>query len=195
MKKSINGLASYDRKAHTGFTIVELLIVIVVIAILAAISVVAYTGIQNRANDTVVQSDVSNTAKKIQVIYAGTGAYPVGGYTVASSGGATTGHVSYAPTPLFDVKVSRAGYHEGTGSGSANYMYCTGPGLVSGTPEIVVSGQSKSLKIFQYSTSKGLQALGTTTLSEALGCDGIGYPRSYSWGYFVNSGGWQSWTQ
>jgi prepilin-type N-terminal cleavage/methylation domain-containing protein len=34
---------------HSGFTIVELLIVIVVIAILAALSVVAYNGIQNRA--------------------------------------------------------------------------------------------------------------------------------------------------
>ena len=34
---------------NRGFTFVELLIVIVVIAILAAITVVAYSGIQNRA--------------------------------------------------------------------------------------------------------------------------------------------------
>lgn len=40
------------RKATSGFTIVELLIVIVVIAILASISVVAYNGIQQRANNT-----------------------------------------------------------------------------------------------------------------------------------------------
>ena len=43
-----------NRKAH-GFTIVELLIVIVVIAILAAIAIAAYTNIQDRANDAVVQ--------------------------------------------------------------------------------------------------------------------------------------------
>lgn len=39
------------RKTTSGFTLVELLIVIVVIAILAAITVVAYTGIQTRAQN------------------------------------------------------------------------------------------------------------------------------------------------
>ena len=36
---------------HTGFTIVELLIVIVVIGILAAVTIVAYNGISNRATN------------------------------------------------------------------------------------------------------------------------------------------------
>ncbi len=54
------------KKSASGFTIVELLIVIVVIAILAAISVVAYTGIQERARRTTLQSDLSNAAKKME---------------------------------------------------------------------------------------------------------------------------------
>ncbi len=41
-----------------GFTIVELMVVVVVIAILAAISIVAYTGVQNRAHDSVVQQNL-----------------------------------------------------------------------------------------------------------------------------------------
>ena len=49
-----------------GFTIVELLIVVVVIAILAAITIVSYNGIQNRAKASAAQSLVAQAAKKIQ---------------------------------------------------------------------------------------------------------------------------------
>jgi len=49
-----------------GFTIVELLIVIVVIGILAAITIVAYNGIQNRAKVASAQSSVVNAAKQLE---------------------------------------------------------------------------------------------------------------------------------
>lgn len=48
---------------NPGFTIVELLIVIVVIGILATITVVAYNGIQDRAADVAIKSDLSNMGK------------------------------------------------------------------------------------------------------------------------------------
>lgn len=50
---------------QTGFTIVELLIVIVVIAILAAVSVVAYNGIQTRARNSQLFSGVTAYTKAI----------------------------------------------------------------------------------------------------------------------------------
>jgi prepilin-type N-terminal cleavage/methylation domain-containing protein len=50
---------------RNGFTIVELLIVIVVIAILAAITVVAYNGIQNRAQTSKINSDFNALSKAI----------------------------------------------------------------------------------------------------------------------------------
>ena len=46
-----------------GFTIVELLIVIVVIAILAAITIVAYNGIQERARITKIKADLNQISK------------------------------------------------------------------------------------------------------------------------------------
>ena len=53
-------------KKSVGFTIVELLIVIVVIAIIAAITIIAYTGIQDRAKTSSVQSDVANAVKQLE---------------------------------------------------------------------------------------------------------------------------------
>lgn len=58
------------KKSTSGFTIVELLVVIVTIAILAAVSVVAYNGIQGRARDSRRMSDIQsiNTALQLYVL-------------------------------------------------------------------------------------------------------------------------------
>lgn len=64
------------RLMQKGFTIVELLIVIVVIGVLAAIVIVSYNGITNSANDSAVESDLATIAKKLEVYKATTGLYP-----------------------------------------------------------------------------------------------------------------------
>lgn len=67
----------YRAHGSVGFTIVELLIVVVVIGVLAAISLVAYNGMQNRAHDTKRRADLMQVRKAIEAQYVVTGQYPL----------------------------------------------------------------------------------------------------------------------
>lgn len=70
-----------------GFTIVELLIVIVVIGILAAITIVAYNGVQQRANNTARYSELSAWQKQFELYKAQESEYPAmadGGYCLGA---------------------------------------------------------------------------------------------------------------
>lgn len=60
----------------SGFTIVELLVVIVVIGVLAAITVVSYTGISQKAIIASLQSDLSNASKRLKMYQVEHGQYP-----------------------------------------------------------------------------------------------------------------------
>lgn len=66
-----------NRNAH-GFTLVELLIVIVVVAVLASISVVAYNGIQNRSYDSAIQSDLRAAMQLLEEYRVDNDRYPTG---------------------------------------------------------------------------------------------------------------------
>lgn len=76
-----------------GFTIVELLIIIVVIAILAAITIVAFNGIAGRAIEASMKSDLKQTATVIELDNLNGGGYPINaasansGQGLRSSGG------------------------------------------------------------------------------------------------------------
>lgn len=63
-------------KSKLGFTIVELLIVIVVIAILATITIVAYSGIQQRARTSSLMAAASQMDKSIALAKAETDSFP-----------------------------------------------------------------------------------------------------------------------
>jgi type II secretion system protein G len=63
-------------RKNPGFTIVELLVVIVVIGILAAITIVSYSGITSRANIASMKAELSSVSKKLGVYYIDNDQYP-----------------------------------------------------------------------------------------------------------------------
>lgn len=78
-------------KEERGFTIVELLIVIIVIAILAAIVIVAYNGVTARANTSKAQTNAVAIQKKAEAYNADNSSVGGNGVYPASATTATTG--------------------------------------------------------------------------------------------------------
>ncbi len=64
------------KKKQSGFTIVELLIVIVVIGILALLVVNTFSGIQKKARDSERQTDINALHGQLEAYYAQNAKYP-----------------------------------------------------------------------------------------------------------------------
>ena len=69
-------MSRISHQANDGFTIVELLIVIVVIAILATIGFVAYGNISKQAQNGAYRSDARGVLSKLNLFYSTYGTYP-----------------------------------------------------------------------------------------------------------------------
>ncbi|PIZ61957.1 hypothetical protein COY17_03330 [Candidatus Saccharibacteria bacterium CG_4_10_14_0_2_um_filter_52_9] len=64
------------KKHNQGFTIVELLIVIVVIGILALLVITTYSGIQQKARNSKRQADMNSVQTQLEAYFQNSGYYP-----------------------------------------------------------------------------------------------------------------------
>jgi len=123
-------------KRKEGFTIVELLIVIVVIGILAGLVITTYNGIQQKARNTERTTDLKTFQSQLEAYYANNGSYPDN--TDLGAGGTNgANNVTFIQTnmkgmdkeTLRDPKATAGDYSLLTsGTGTANkYTYVPSP--------------------------------------------------------------------
>lgn len=113
-----------------GFTIVELLIVVVVIAILAAITGVAYNGIQGRARDSQRRADARTIIKALGIYKVTNGTYPAATPGCWESSNAAS-FMEYLLSGSAGTGISKVPV-DPTNSGVYYYSYCRYPAGSSG---------------------------------------------------------------
>ena len=187
---------------QVGFTIVELLVVIVVIGILAAITVVAYTGISGKAIVATLQSDLSNSAQRLKMYQTEHGAYPQNldgsncptgptdiNYCLRPSSGNTFAYSSSSPYSTFSLTA--------TNTNGTSYRITDGTGPVAYVPIVVTGGNTVTtdgLYTVRTFTSSGTLAVtgGTITGAQVLvvggGGGGGGGAQAQSYGNGGNAG-------
>ena len=94
-------------KNTSGFTLVELLVVLAIIAIMVTIGLVSFTSSQLRGHDAARKSDLKQVANDLEIFYSDYGKYP------PSDGTNSSGQV-YA-CPFDSVKLTGAACVWGTG--------------------------------------------------------------------------------
>lgn len=158
-------------KSQKGFTIIELLIVIVVIGILAAIVVASFTGITNNARQTAFRTDLNNIAKKIELAKATAGVYPT------------------ELTAAMDIRINKSLYD----TSENNLYYCQN----STTGQYVIT--ARDTKRLQYKMINGvISTQASPLLYGSSSCSEIGttWATSTGLGYDFNGGtGWSAWAK
>lgn len=168
---------------ESGFTIVELLIVIVVIGVLAAITIVAYNGFKDRADEAAVKSDLQTVGKKILLFYAEKQYYPR----------------NLADLESLEWKATFVSYQQ---NNNGNMLYCA---ITEGAnPRFVIAGRTRNDKAFTYSSNGGLvNYTGAWTGAWGTDCPIHGIPSSGEANMVQSQGfhpptwgtpGWKKWT-
>ena len=188
-----------ESRSH-GFTIVELLIVVVVIAILAAITIVSYNGITGRAKATAAQSSAKQAFTKLQsysILNSGT--YPETlsdaglnssensnyQYRVDNSASpatfcitATISNVSYYISNSDTTPIAGACPGHGSNGAQATTNYVTNPRMISGGSTVEMGprfGWSRS-----YQTTGGPSGIPTYTRF-TVNTGSVGFGRGVDW--------------
>ena len=151
-----------------AFTIVELIIVIVIVGILAAISILMYSGVQRQATETALKSDLKQASTQLAADYALNGTYPGDESGIARSSGTRYEYSVDATSYCLTGTSTRSGvlaYHVSNTSGAVSSGPCEGHSGESGGgdesgPELVLAYGFNESSGTTFSPSAG-SAVGT----------------------------------
>lgn len=112
------------KRKQDGFTIVELLIVIVIIGILAALVIVTFSNTQKKARDADRKTDINATYSQLEVYFADKAQYPT--ITNLNDGAWRTANLKDLKVELITAP-SGAAALVAAGAAVSNYMYVATP--------------------------------------------------------------------
>ncbi len=166
-----------SKQRQPGFTIVELLVVIVVIAILAAITIVSYNAVTNNATQKSVETDAQSMVSQLSKYRSEAGRYPdnLNSLTSNSALGSTFQYSYDANTDSYCLTATlkkAAAYANSSNSGAKDGL-CPGHGA-NGTPLLINVAQNPNATAV---AAFGGGGTGANTLRSDGGYNGSTYVR------------------
>jgi len=100
MQAAINKLRERRRDGEEGFTLIELMVVVLIIAILLAIAIPTFLGARKRAQDRAAQSSLRNALTAAKTIYTDSSTY---------AGATAAGLAAVEPSLTYSADVASTG--------------------------------------------------------------------------------------
>ncbi len=150
MQSAINKLRERRRDGEEGFTLIELMVVVLIIAILLAIAIPTFLGARKRAQDRAAQSSLRNALTAAKTMYTDSSSY------AAANENTTTGLPTVEPSLTYVATTAPS----------------TGPKMVSvkaAADEWIGAAKSDAGTCFSI---KETTAAGTTFAKNATACTG-----------------------